>query len=276
MANEDWSDRELDPGAKAVDREIDRLKRVYAQHAETLSTLATSAPTKALARRYGDLIGEINRSILALDDPGAMIPRGTAERPIDPEPRATPPVVQPPRPATPSVSEVKLRTEPGTSMISAEPESGVFGRIVLILAMALILIGALAFLVWKFSGESQAPAPPPAVVEVPEPALVPEPPLRATPEAQDFGVVLKGTRVARTFEVANNTDRDVTIEIERSKCRCLWFDYPRVIPARGRIVVSVAVDGGRAETGLVSEAIVIATKHEPRVATEVQVTAQVR
>jgi len=266
MSGDDWSDREIDDGGRgnrAVDREIERLKSRYRRHAEELSRLAASAPTKALARKYSDLIGDINRSILSLDDPGALASLSSSEQPILSDPNPTEPMP----PSGRSPSEVPLRTEPGR--VAIEPEPNALGRIVLILFMALILMSLLAFFVWKYGGEPRAePAPTmPAATAEASPEPVPTPDLTISPEAQDFGIVYKGTRVAKPFEVTNHSDRDLTIEVERSECRCLWFDYARQIPAGGTITLTVAVDGGLATPGLVSEAVVITSTEQPRVAT---------
>jgi len=278
MSNDDWSDREIDAGGEAVEREIDRLKGVYQEHSTQLAKLASSAPTKALARKYHELIGDINRSILGLEDPGAIAERSTHERPAPP--------ASPSRPAPSVASEIRLRTEPGTYASDLDSGDSAFGRIALILGMAIVVIALLALFVWKYGGESRSDTEPaaqaseepiaPGATVSRAPATPPRPALQATPEAQDFGVIYKGTRVAKSFDVFNNTDRDVTIQLERSKCRCLWFEYDGAIPAGEKVTVSVSVDGGRAEPGLLSEAIVITTRDAPRVATEVQVTAEIR
>jgi hypothetical protein len=281
MSNGDWSDRELDDGGRgerAVDREIERLKAVYRQHADALAALASSAPTKALARKYSELIGDINRSILGLDDPGALARRSTSERPLPPpEPAVAatpPPASKSPR----SVSNIPLRTAPGVYAADAVSEKSAIGRIALILGLAIILICVLAFFVWRFGGEPRTEPEPAVEVTSPEPsaASAPLPGLRVSPEAQDYGVVYKGTRVAKSFEIANTRDSDLTIEIERSECRCLWFDHPQVVSAGGTVQLTIAVDGDLAPPGLLSEAVVISTKEPPRQATEVQITAQIR
>ncbi len=278
MSNDDWSDREIDDGGAAVEREIDRLKRVYQEHSTQLAKLASSAPTKVLARKYHDLIGDINRSILGLEDPSAIADRATHERPAPPS--------TPSRPAPSVASEVRLRTEPGTHAPDLDSGDSAFGRIALILGMAIVVIALLAFFVWKYGGEPRSDKAPavqaiedstaPGAEQPSAATTPPRPALQATPEAQDFGVIYKGTRVAKSFDVTNNTDRNVTIQLERSKCRCLWFEYDGAIPAGGSVTVSVSVDGGRVEPGLLSEAIVITTRDAPRVATEVQITADIR
>jgi len=284
MSNEDWSDREIDDGGrgeKAVDREIERLKSIYRQHAEALSKLAASAPTKALSRKYSDLIGDINRSILGLEDPGALALRRTHDEPLPPP--GTPPGATSGRaPSDRSASDTRLRTEPGRLAVDTDTDQGAVGRIILILGMAIVVIGLLAFFVWRSARTPDEVPPAPAVStantapEEPGLSTTPESAVRVTPEAQDFGVVYKGTRVAKPFEISNTSDRDVTIEVERSRCRCLWFDYPPVVPQGGKVELTVAVDGALAEPGLLSEGVVISTKEHPRETTEVLVTAEIR
>ncbi len=279
MSNEDWSDREVDEG-QPVDREMDRLRRVYRNHAEALSELASSAPTRALAKKYRELIGDVNRAIVGLDDPGAIVSMSSDERPIlreEPEPPPPSPVS---RPARPSISGMRLDV-PAEPNVEEMEEDSSLTRIAIILGLAIVLIGVLGFFVWKFGSDSRSdtkeiPEPAAAVGATDTAAAAPVPAITASPEAQDFGTVYKGTRVVRTFEVFNNTDADLTIDIERSQCRCLWFDYPNVIPAGGQIEILVAVDGTRAREGLLSEAVVISTTDSPRVATEVIVNAEIR
>jgi hypothetical protein len=280
MSNEDWSERELDegrPGDRAVDREVERLKSVYRQHADALAKLAASSPTKMLARKYSDLIGDINRSILSLEDPETAASRKTYEQPVEPSPAQPPPVHS----ARRSVSDVQLRTEPGRYVPGAEPAPSAIGRIALILGMAIVVISLLAFFVWKFAGEPRTEHRVDEVTsDVTEPATspvtAPLPELRVAPEAQDYGVVYRGTRVAKSFDVSNTSDRDITIEVERSDCRCLWFDYPKLVPAGGSVSLTVAVDAGLAEPGLLSEAVVISMNEPPRQTAEVLVTAEIR
>lgn len=276
MSNEDWSQRELDEGRRgdrAVDREVERLKSVYRQHADALAKLSASAPTKALARKYSDLIGDINRSILGLGDREASVSRQEPERPVDPS-------ISPPSPRR-SVSDVQLRTEPGRVVPGTEPEPSAVGRIVLILGMAIVVICLLAFFVWRFAGEPRTEpraddVTPGATASNPAEATAPLPGLRIAPQAQDYGVVYKGTRVAKSFEISNTSDREFTIEVERSDCRCLWFDYPKLVPAGGNVTLTVAVDGGLAEPGLLSEAVLVSVNEPPRQTAEVVVTAEIR
>lgn len=282
MSNEDWSDREIDdggPGERAVDREIERLKSIYQHHADALAKLAGSAPTRALAKKYDELIGEINRSILGLEDPGAIALRRTHDRPLE---TALPPEARPPArtsPPTRSPSDVRLRTEPGTLASDAGSDQSALGRILLILVMAIVVIGVLAFFVWKYGSQPRTEPSPSETVTVQDPGstlAVSAPDLAISPEALDYGVVYKGTRVAKTFQVTNTTDREMTIEVERSKCRCLWFDYPKILPPGGSIELVVAVDGALAEPGLLSEGVVVSSKQPPRQSAEALVTAEIR
>ena len=297
MTDEDWSEREIDRGA-AIDREVDRLRGVYRDHAETLSKLAASAPSKQLARRYQELISEINKSIVGLDEvePGA-IARKTGETPA-PMPEREKPTRELPLPVPPSPPPAPPKAPPAERPILStyaaspppeESEQGALLRIVFIVGLAVVLIAVLGLFVWKYSGDRPAPRnddTPPPVVAIPvaeEPvAPAPEPkPVRPThltvsPQQQDFGTVAKGTSGVRTFELTNTGTRPLTLEIARSKCRCLWYDPPKSIPAGGRGTLTVRVDGTKAPAGLLAESIEISGKGDPDATAVLEITADVK
>lgn len=297
MPGEEWSDREIDRGA-ALDREVDRLRGVYRDHAETLSRLAASSPSKQLARRYQELIAEINKAIVGLDevDPD-VIARRSAERPIvtsDPViPEPTPP---PPREPAP---DQRRQAPPERPILSSytvaapEPEAddGTVLRVALIIGLAIVILGVLALFVWKFSGDrppagkpepettaTASPGATPADDEPVTPAPEPKPEslLGVAPQQQDFGVIAKGTSAVRTFELSNRGKSALTLDISRSKCRCLWYDPPRELPAGGRGTLTVRVDGSRAPAGPLAESIEITAKGEPRAVVVVEITADVK
>lgn len=288
MPGEDWSDREIDRGA-ALDREIDRLRGVYRDHAETLSKLAATSPSKQLARHYQELIAEINKAIVGLDevDPDA-IGRKSAERPAQPSERAP---AEPPRQPAPSTvappPERPVLSSYTASATTAESDDGTVTRVALIIGLAIILLGVLALFVWKFSGARPVPATTavaePAVTPAttgdavaPAPELRPPSPLSVTPQQQDFGIVAKGTNAVRTFEIVNRSKLAYTLEISRSKCRCLWYDPPKSLPAGGRGTLTVRVDGSRAPTGALAESVEISAKGQSDAVAVIEITADVK
>lgn len=297
MTDDDWSEREIDRGT-ALDREVDRLRGVYRDHAETLSKLAASAPSKRLARRYQELISEINKSIVGLDEvePGAIArttgetpaPLPASEKPTRELPLLAPdaPLSAPPKPPP---AERPILSTYTASAPPEESEQGALLRIVFIVVLAVVLIAVLGLFVWKYSGDrpastdSAAPpaatAPPPAeepVAPAPEPKPVRLSHLTVSPQQQDFGTVAKGTSVVRTFEISNSGKRALTLEIARSKCRCLWYDPPKSIPAGGRGTLTVRVDGEKAPAGLLAESIEISGKGDPEATAVLEITADVK
>lgn len=295
MPGEDWSDREIDRGA-AIDREVDRLRGVYRDHAETLSKLAATSPSKQLARRYQELIGDINKAIVGLDgvDPEAII-RKSAEHPVLPPEDAPPvppaPAARPPAPPAtdqhPAPPERPILSTYSASATPPETDDGTVMRVALIIGLAIVLLVVLALFVWKFSGArptttATAPletaiAPPPKeepVVPVPEPK--PESLLSVSPQQHDFGSVAKGTSSVRTFEIVNRSKTSYTLEISRSKCRCLWYDPPKSLPAGGRGTLTVRVDGSRAPAGILTESIEISAKGQSDASAVIEITADVK
>lgn len=296
MPDEGWSDREIDRGA-ALDREVDRLRGVYRDHAETLSKLASSSPSKQLARRYQELIADINKAIVGLDevDPD-MIARKSVERPIVHAESASR-GASPQPPPSPFASERReapgdrpiLSSTFGAPVPVAENDEGTTLRIVLIIGLAVVLLGVLALFVWKFSGErpeevQTGPAPSPAVAAPPPteepvtPALEPKPesPLAASPQQHDFGTIAKGTSAVGTFEITNRSKASLTLELSRSKCRCLWYDPPKRISAGGRGTLTIRVDGSRAPAGHLAETIEISGKGVPGAIAFIEIAADVK
>lgn len=297
MPGDDWSDREIDRGA-ALDREVDRLRGVYRDHAETLSKLAATAPSKQLARRYQEMIAEINRAIVGLDgvDQDAntrnagerLAPIPESEKPTRERPILPPgvPIITPQKPDTEERPILSSYTA-GAKPEPAEGEDGALMRIVMIVGLAVVMLAVLGLFVWKFSGD-RSPSPdeanPAAVVEPPPqeepvtPAPEPKPasPLTISPQQHDFGTIAKGTSAVRTFELANRGKSTLTLQIARSRCRCLWYDLPQPIPAGGRGTLTVRVDGGKAPAGLLSESIEVSAKGAPDAVAILEVTAEVK
>ncbi|HYC58767.1 MAG TPA: DUF1573 domain-containing protein, partial [Thermoanaerobaculia bacterium] len=170
-----------------------------------------------------------------------------------------------------------MRREP--PMTDGEPRS----RVPLILAAAVIALAAIGWLIWRASNDRDAT---PAIVAedtaastapdtVVEPAA-PAPGLAATPPAHDYGVIRKGTRAIRKFDIANNTDEPITIDVARSACRCLYYEYDVLIPPRAKQTVSVTVDGAKAKSGELQESIKVSARSDPAVATTVRLSATIQ
>lgn len=293
MPGEEWSDREIDRGA-ALDREVDRLRGVYRDHAETLSRLASTSPSKQLARRYQELIADINKAIVGLDD----VDHDAAERRSGERPALPPEEARPePTPRAPeALRAAEQHPEPERPVLStysaaapAEGDDGTVMRVALIIGLAIVLLGVLALFVWKFSGARPAPtetaatetavAPPPKeepVTPAPEPKPEPKSLLGVSPQQHDFGSVAKGASAVRTFEITNRGKSPLTLEISRSKCRCLWYDPPKSLPPGGRGTLTIRVDGSRAPAGILTESVEISAKGKSDASAVIEITADVK
>ena len=260
---------------KAMARDIDALRQRYIEHKQALESLASEAPTEALAMRYRQVMAEIQTSIDKLGDLERDIDGGAAVPGDLPGVRRTSPGMRP------------LRGDPQMAPLTV-PVENTGGRTIMILAAGVLLLGVLAFFVWRFvtSGDDPAPATNVAATETAietatasdtiEPGAPPKAVLSAEPATQDYGVVRRGTRATRQFELANNTDQPMTVRAQRSECRCLWFEYADTIPPQGSTTMTVTVDGAKAKPGSLREAVQIASRTDPAVTTTFEVVAEIQ
>src|SRR5205823_4403925 len=134
--------------ANARSREIDLIRQHYRAHRDTLARLAGEAPTEHLATQYHRLIADIDSSLRKLDELEGRAPAAAA--PI-PAPAAVPPPVSPGSrplvmtPGEPAPSTGRYETSPGMRASSSS------SRIVLILLIGLVVLGAIAWLIWRAS-----------------------------------------------------------------------------------------------------------------------------
>ena len=266
-------------------REIEVLRRHYRQHREALSRMMADAPTEHLATEYQRLATEIDRALAKLDELDNL---ATA-------PAFVPP---PPPPPVPIDAAPRSRTEPGLRPLATNPGAGQFddsassiddsgprSRVALILGVAVIALGLIGWLIWRASSdrtperpviasETSAPIATQSDVAAAEPVASAE--LTVAPVSHDYGTIRKGTRATRQFELANNTDDPITVQVARSVCRCLYYEHAPVVPPRAREMLTVTIDGARAKAGQLSEDVKIASKSDPSIATSIEVTATVR
>lgn len=244
-------------------RELEVLRQHYRQHREALARMVADAPTEHLATEYQRLIAEIDRALGKLSEleGGAAVP---------------------PPPRSPVVTTPELRREPELPVGEPEPRS----RVPLILAAALIVLGVIGWLIWKASsdrGEGGAivetdtsatvsTAPDTAIEEPPPPPSA----LAATPASHDYGVIRKGTRAVRQFEITNSSDEPLSVDVARSSCRCLYYEYAPVIPPKAKETLTVTVDGAKAKAGELREVVKITKKTDPTVSATVEVNATIQ
>lgn len=176
-----------------------------------------------------------------------------------------------------------------TPILDSAPHPGGGLRVVMILAVALVALLLIGWLVWRASLDRKPQIEEqPTVAESPStigttntaPATVeevaPQPLLIVKPVSQDYGLVRKGTRATRQFEVTNSTDAAITIAISRSACRCLYYEHASVIAPKGKESITVTIDGAKAKAGTLRESLKVAAKTDPSIATSFDVIATVR
>jgi Protein of unknown function (DUF1573) len=240
-------------------REIEAMREQFRRHRESLQRLAADAPTERFASEYNRLIAEIDAAMAKVDElePGM--------RPLVPSPRTID-----------SIADYEPR--PGSSS----------SRVVLIAAVALITLAAIGWLIWKASSDRDKRG---AIVETSTtttttstaaaPSTVEEPPavvhvLAATPTSADYGTIRKGTRATRQFTIRNEGDQPVTMQVARSACRCLFYEYVALVPPKAKETVTVTIDGARAKAGQLRETIKVTAKADPSIATSFDVTANIQ
>ncbi|HUP63740.1 MAG TPA: DUF1573 domain-containing protein [Thermoanaerobaculia bacterium] len=253
---DDWNKVDIRGGQGGTLREIDLLRKRYADHRATLERLAADSPSERLAAGYAQLIGELDVAVARLQD---------LDAPFQPEPPPLPPPrwsEAPHRSAATPLGEV--RQPPRT------------GRLIFAVA-TLLLIAAIGAFTWNWLKDQ--PEEPDELVTTP---LVPEPAieeavagLSITPEVHEYGTLRRGARGARQFEILNNSDTTLPVQVERSACRCLWFEYADTIPPRGTTTLTVTVDASKAPAGTLRETIEVVSRTEPPVSASFEVVAEI-
>ena len=253
-------------------REIELLRIHYVKHRETLSALANEAPSEHLASEYQRLLREIDSALGKLGELEGRVPADTN------------PAMRPEVPRTEPGSR-QLRTPPSV-MASEEPAApNALPRIALIVLAGIVVLAIIGWLMWRASGERPIANSRPMQTKTaaaaagpvtPAPKPLPVAGIAVDPPAQDYGAIRRGTRAVRQFVVTNNSDRAMTLNVARSKCRCLYYEYPKSVAPHARETVTVTVDGAKAKAGALREVIGVSSKGDPTAGATVQVTAVVR
>ena len=238
-------------------REIEAMREQFRRHRESLQKLAADAPTERFASEYNRLIAEIDAAMAKVDE-------------LEPGMR---PLVPPPH-TIDSIADYEPR--PGSSS----------SRVVLIAIVALIALGVIGWLIWKASSDRNKPpvaetTTTTATTTTVAPATVEETPavvnvLTSTPTSADYGTIRKGTRATRQFTIRNESDKPVTMQVARSTCRCLFYEYVALVPPKAKETVTVTIDGARAKAGTLHETIKVTAKSDPSIATSFDVTANIQ
>lgn len=265
-------------------REIEVMRQRYRAHRDTLQRLAADAPTDHLATEYQRLAGEIDVAMAKLDElegRGSTLPG-----------QATPP---PPPPRTSAgdrplagVADESTVLEPG-----ARPNPG--SRVAIIIVGGVIVLLAIVFLIWRGSERKSTGAiveQPSAVTTADTAAPSTAPPsetgtvtpafaasaIKVTPLLADYGVIRKGTRAVRQFDLVNGGSTPITIQVSRSACRCLFYEYngkTKVAP-KGKERITVTVDGAKAAAGSLRETLSVTAKEDPSATAQFTVQAIIK
>jgi hypothetical protein len=276
---EDLGTVNLKQGAQT--REIELLRRHYRTHRDSLARLIPDAPTEHLASEYQRLISEIDMSVRKLDE-------------LEKKPATTVP--------PPSIADTNpaMKTGPGTRPLvrtsepapppaayrPPAPSTGAQSRVAMIVIAGVVVLAIMGWLIWRASSDRKAAAPEleqqpvTTTSNAPLPAVTPAPVaapvLKVTPAVADYGTIRKGTRAVRQFQVTNLSDGIVEIEVPRSNCRCLFYDYNGKLPARGQETITITVDGARAKGGPLQEQVEVRAKRDPSISATMTVQATIR
>lgn len=275
-------------------REIEGLRQHYRRHRDALERMISDAPTELLAGEYRRLAEEIERSVAKLDagegrkpepppisvDVPAVAQREDASRPAGDPSRAA--IVEPGMRTlhpTPHIGSDDTRPYPPPS----DDADGGGSRILMILGAAIVAIGLIGWLIWRAAGrQEEAPlvdTVPAVATESSEPVIeaVTAPEVLAIfPASQNYGAIRKGTRATRRFQITNKTGVALSIQLARSACRCLYYDYTELIPPGAKESVVVTIDGAKAPLGMLRESIAITSKTNPDARGTLEVAAEVR
>ncbi len=267
-------------------REIEVLRQHYKVHRETLTQMVPDAPTEQLAAEYQRLVASIDTSIRKLDEMEGGGPLATATAPGDTQ-----------RIPTAAGNRPLVSSEPvtdhGVSRRDAIPDdvpAGNSSRLLLMLVAVLAVLGIIGWLIWRASSDHKPAGT--QVIEQPGSATnadaaatpgataPPEatPSIRIAPAVADYGVIRKGTRAVRQFEITNTTSTPLTIAVARSSCRCLYYEYDTKakLPAKGKEALTVTVDGARAKAGALDERIAVSSKDDSNATGTIGVRAVIK
>jgi hypothetical protein len=285
-------------------REIELLRQRYGQHRDALMRLVSDAPSEHLATEYQRLVRDVDLALTKLDELEGRPGGATTAAAAASTPAAVPPAF-PPRGTTPvgqaQGDPLRMATEPGMRPLSPTPgastaEGGrdAYGtspanaqsRMLLMVVAGMGVLLLIGWLIWRASSDrktaaSQSTAPP-VVVETTPATVTPVTPapspalLTVAPTVVDFGTVTKGTRAARQLEITNNGTTAAKIQVGRSQCRCLYYEYAPQVGLKKKETITVTLDGARAKAGVLDETISVRANKDPSLTTTFQVTGTVK
>jgi hypothetical protein len=285
--SDDFGTVNMNRAARA--RELEILRQQYRSHRDALAQLAAEAPSEQLAGEYQRLIAIVDDSLRRIDDLEALPAAGRPRRDaVPPAPGiAGTGAAATATPAAATVADHQLHTtDDYAETVVTDPAPG--SRTLFIILGAVAVLAILGWLIWRSSdrgprdtavadtapvvepAEPDTPAETGTVVETSAAAA-----LTARPATHDYGIINKGTRATRQFEIRNTGDTPVKIQIARSTCRCLYYEYAETIAPKGTESVTVTVDGAKAKAGTLDENIKVSSKSDESISTNLRVRATI-
>jgi hypothetical protein len=252
--------------------------------------MAADAPTEQLATDYQRLGREIDAALAKLDE---LEGRGATMA-------GTTPVPPPPPPPSPrmrtSAGDRPLAAPPGLppeepTVVESAAKPGNGARVAIIVVAGALVLAAIVFLIWRGSErkgttaiveqpsttsttETVTTSAAPVVTPAARPAAASG--LKITPVVADYGTIRKGTRAVRQFEVFNDAATPVTLQVSRSSCRCLYYEYRDKVPPKKKETITVTVDGAKAKAGALRETINVTAKEDPSLTAGMTVQAEIK
>ncbi|MDP9193572.1 MAG: DUF1573 domain-containing protein [Acidobacteriota bacterium] len=278
--SDDFGTINVNRGERA--REIEVLRQHYRQHREALARMTVDAPTEHLATEYQRLINEIDRALGKLNE---LEGAASAPSPLPPPAHARSKTEPGLRPLVSTMRDDDASEPPAPRDLPLEEEPR--SRVPLILAAMLVALVLIGWLVWRASsdrgdapliaenGTATSTAPDTSLEDAQTTTTVASS-LTAAPASHDYGIIRKGTRATRQFEIANSSDEPLSVEVARSTCRCLYYEHSPVIPPKGKESLTVTIDGAKAKAGELSETVRITKKGDPSVVANVEVSATIQ
>jgi hypothetical protein len=256
-------------------REFEVLRQKYRTHRESLARLAADAPTERLAADYQRLMADIDGAIRKLEELEGRVPTAPMAA-ASAAAAGNRPLVEPPPEDT-----LADYTPPESGSYDASgvtPGSG--SRLGLIIGVVVIALAAIAYMIWRASSDRTPSTKQPAIVEQPattpinvtqptaattqvEPEAAAANTLKVVPAVIDYGVIRKGTRAVRQFEMTNSGTTMLSVSVSRSACRCLYYDYNAKLAPKKRETLTVTVDGSKARAGALQEQVTVTAKENP-------------
>lgn len=272
-------------------REIEVMRQQYRTHRDTLQRLAADAPTDHLAAEYHRLSDEIETALTKLDELERRNPTGSGSTPLPPPPRVPTSAGDRPLAAPPQSARHDESAIAGDAPVDRAPNAT--SRVVLIVIAGLIVLGGIVWLIWRGSErhgaatsvveqlavtptDTAAPSTEPSATPVTQTVAPAAGTLKLTPVLADYGTIRKGTRAVRQFEVLNNGSKPIRLQVSRSACRCLYYDYHDKVPSKGKETITVTIDGAKAKAGSLRETLTVTAKEDHSIAGEMTVQATIK